>query len=176
MDQEVFKILHQLAGKSGFLDGLLVFLAEYLPYLLIIIFLALIFRSFRENGINWVKRFYFIFLTILSLLIGRGIIVSAIRFFWPRPRPFVALNFEPLINMAAAPSFPSGHAALFFTLAAVAYLINRRWGIYLFIGAIINALARVAVGVHWPLDIVGGAVLGIIVVLFLRRLLPSPSK
>ncbi len=76
--------------------------------------------------------------------------------------------------MAAAPAFPSGHAAIFFALAAVAYLINRRWGIYLFIGAVINALARVAVGVHWPIDVVGGAFLGIVVVLVLQRLLPKP--
>lgn len=174
MDQQIFQLLHQIAGKSGILDGLLVFLAEYLPYLLVIIFLLLFFFSFRKDETSWLRRFYFLFLTVLSLLIGRGIVVAVIKFFWPYPRPFVALDFKPLIDMAAAPAFPSGHAAIFFALAAVAYLINRRWGIYLFIGAVINALARVAVGVHWPIDVVGGAFLGIVVVLVLQRLLPKP--
>ena len=41
--------------------------------------------------------------------------------------------------------------------------------------ALIMGLARIFVGVHWPSDILGGAVIGLISVIIIRKLLPSPE-
>lgn len=56
--------------------------------------------------------------------------------------------------------FPSLHAANFFAMAVVAWTVDRRLGIAAVAVAIAVALSRVYLGVHWPGDILGGAVWG----------------
>ena len=60
------------------------------------------------------------------------------------------------------PSYPSGHAAIAFAAAAVLALAGRRWWLALsaFGGAALISLSRVYLGLHYPSDIAGGAVLG----------------
>jgi len=63
-------------------------------------------------------------------------------------------------------SFPSGHAARAFLIAAVASALGPTWlAILLWIWAPLVAIARVAMGVHYMSDIVAGAILGVIVAL-----------
>ncbi|MBI4094332.1 MAG: phosphatase PAP2 family protein, partial [Candidatus Liptonbacteria bacterium] len=45
--------------------------------------------------------------------------------------------------------------------AAAMWWQNRAWGWWFFALALVNGAARVAAGVHWPLDIAGGAFVGI---------------
>ncbi len=80
---------------------------------------------------------------------------------WFRLRPFVTLGFQPLIDVPAwSKSFPSDHAAAAFFAA---YLIARtrsswRWAYAL---AAFVALGRVAVGVHYPTDVLFGSCVGL---------------
>ena len=59
------------------------------------------------------------------------------------------------------PSFPSNMAAVAFAFAMGTWLYNRKLGGVLFIPAVLVAFARVYVGVHFPLDVIAGAVIGI---------------
>jgi membrane-associated phospholipid phosphatase len=59
-------------------------------------------------------------------------------------------------------SFTSGHAIITFAIAGLLLLVlPRRWGIVAFVLASCNALARVYLGAHNPLDVVGGAAIGL---------------
>ncbi len=70
-------------------------------------------------------------------------------------------------------SFPSGHAARAFMIAVLATALGPGWlSIGLWIWAPLVALARVAMGVHYVSDIVGGFVLGILSGLLILQLLP----
>jgi len=87
--------------------------------------------------------------------LGLGVIIS-------RARPFAALSevhkliaFEPAYD-----SFPSGHATITFALAFMIARVDRDWGAAFLILAVLTALGRVFVGVHYPLDILGGALVG----------------
>jgi undecaprenyl-diphosphatase len=79
-----------------------------------------------------------------------------------RPRPFVthpaALH---LFSAHAADSgFPSDHATAAFAIATAVLLRDRRWGVVAMVLACVLAAGRVAMGVHYPTDVLAGAALG----------------
>ncbi len=74
------------------------------------------------------------------------------------PRPFV-FNQPPLFYHAADNGFPSDHALLTFLIAWLAALFNKRAGLALALLAVAVGAARVAAGVHYGVDIVGGALI-----------------
>jgi undecaprenyl-diphosphatase len=167
-DVALFNSIHGLAGVSRLLDFMGIFFAEYAGYFLIGIFLVWLFWKYEGR-----QRLYILLFTSLSLIISRGIMTEVIRFAYHRLRPFVALQFTPLIEQADKGSFPSGHATFYFALAAAIWLRDRRAGSYFFAAAALMGLARVFVGVHWPLDIIGGALVACATVYVVRLLLAS---
>ena len=79
-------------------------------------------------------------------------------------RPHVA---DPLVAVPRSASFPSGHAATSFACATVLAVLVPRAAPFLFVLAAAIAYSRLYVGVHWPLDVVAGAALGIATALLL---------
>lgn len=148
---QFFQFIYSFAGKSPVLDAFGIFLAEYLPYFLVagLFFFLASYRSWRKRGV--VTAF-----SLFSLVLSYGIIAYFIGFFFPMDRPFVVIDFVPLVGKVPAASFPSGHATVFFTLAFILLCLNRSWGWSYFFAAILVSVGRVFVGVHWPLDILGG--------------------
>ncbi|MGS0682739.1 phosphatase PAP2 family protein [Shewanella sp. 125m-7] len=87
-----------------------------------------------------------------------------------RPRPCHALadgvaSFEPADKF----SLPSGHTAAAFVMATSIYLVYPSLFYITIFWALAIGLARVVLGVHYPLDILAGAMLGIISVLLSRQ-------
>lgn len=171
MDISVLNILHSWAGVSAVGDWFAIVAAKYLPWGLAIAALTLVFRDSSR-----VKRLENLVFVALSLLVSRGLITELIRYFVERERPFVAFGFEPLIEQSVTYAFPSGHAAVFFALAAAVWFINRKWGWWFGALALVNGIARVIVGVHWPTDIIAGALLGVLCALTVRLLLNKIPK
>jgi undecaprenyl-diphosphatase len=79
-----------------------------------------------------------------------------------RPRPFVAdpRGVHLFARHAADASFPSDHATAAFAIATAVLLRDRRWGGVVLAFAAVLAVGRVAVGVHYPTDVLAGAALG----------------
>lgn len=88
-----------------------------------------------------------------------------------RVRPCAALpNVRLLVDCGAGKSFPSTHAVNNFAAAVVIGYFYRRWlSLALTIAAVIG-FSRVYVGVHYPFDVLGGAVLGCLIALFVLLL------
>lgn len=167
-DRIGFEYFHQFAGKFKLLDFLGVFLAQYLPYLLILA--AIIFF------IRYRQPFQFLAFVVLAILLARGLLTDLIRLIYPHPRPFLELGFESLIKASDSFSFPSGHAAVFFTLAFSLWLANKKWGAFFFAAAILVSLGRIFVGVHWPLDIIGGFLVSAFSVIVIKWILPLDKQ
>lgn len=78
------------------------------------------------------------------------------------PRPFIQEGIIPLVRESGF-SFPSGHMTVFSALAVAGYFINKKLGIVLLIIAFLVGLSRIVIGVHTPIDIIGGFCVGSIV-------------
>ena len=89
------------------------------------------------------------------------IMVHLIRCFYVRPRPFVALDIDSLIYHSPNGSLPSMHAVSAFVIAVAIWHVNKSAGKWALALAAIAGLSRVMVGVHYPLDILLGALLAI---------------
>ena len=74
--------------------------------------------------------------------------------------PFVYPEPEPLVSVPRTGAFPSGHASTAFACATVIAWASRRLAAPAYVLAAAIAWSRVYVGVHWPLDVLGGALLG----------------
>jgi len=93
----------------------------------------------------------------LALAVGK--VISEIV---DRARPFVQdpHGVHLFSSHTADASFPSDHATGAFAVAMAIWLRNRRWGTVALVAAALLSVGRVAIGVHFPSDVVAGAALG----------------
>lgn len=163
MNEKLFGILWGFAHKSGLLDSGIIFFAKYLTYFLVIALLIWLFSKETRKRI-------FIFAELsLSVILARGLITEWIRFAYYHPRPFEALGLQSLIPESGA-SFPSGHMTFFFSLGLVLWFYNRKFGSWFLGLSFVVGIARIMAGVHWPLDILGGIVVGILCAILVHKL------
>lgn len=106
---------------------------------------------------------------LIAGVIARGVFVEIIRYFYHRPRPYIVQNIQPLLDETSW-SFPSGHAAFMFAVATIVFIKNRTLGVVMYVLAIATGISRVMAHVHWISDIIGGAVLGILVALLIEKI------
>lgn len=94
---------------------------------------------------------------ILGLIIGNGILKNLIQ----RQRPcWIDTNILLLIPNPTDFSFPSGHTLASFEASIMILLHSKKWGIPAIILSILIAFSRMYLFVHFPTDILGGAILG----------------
>lgn len=119
--------------------------------------LYLPFRKSGEERQGAIKDAAFIFGSVFLTYA----IVAVIKILVQYPRPFKTLSdLHVLIVLPTDYSFPSGHAAVTMALATAVYFFRKRLGTLLFAFAFIVGLARIYVGVHYPLDVGVGFLLG----------------
>ena len=113
-----------------------------------------------------------LFMLTTAAVLFADVIATGLKFATDRPRPYVAFREqEPLLETPLDLSLPSGHAATSFAGATMlAFLLGRRWAAVLLVLALLVASSRVYVGVHYPLDVAAGALIGVGVTLVLRWL------
>ena len=98
--------------------------------------------------------------------------VAALKALIDRPRP--PLRYaepKPLVPTPHDASFPSGHAATSFVAATMLSFAFPRLRLPFALLAAAVAFSRVYVGVHYPLDVIGGAVLGVLIATLLAWLI-----
>jgi undecaprenyl-diphosphatase len=159
LDISVLYFFNGLAGQWPVFDLFVVFFASYFQYILVAVFIVLLLTSKYSN---W-KRFNILFVSALAAVIARLVLAELIRLFFYRARPFLAYHNIYALLTDYESSFPSGHTIFFFAFSMVIYKYNRKWGWFFFIASLPICIARVIAGVHYPSDIIGGMILGLLV-------------
>lgn len=122
-----------------------------------------------------------VFVALTAVALASWIVFAGNELYF-RLRPFdAALEHEVMVLLyrPTDSSFPSNSAAVAFAAAGGVWLISRRAGLALFGLAIAYGTARVYGGIHYPLDILGGAVVGLVAAAmahgFWRLIDPAPA-
>ncbi len=106
---------------------------------------------------------FFLLCLILSVAASDMIGSQIMKPTFDRPRPNVAgLDVNLKSDHFGGKSFPSNHSANMFALATFLSMVFRRWKWAFYAFAATIAYSRIYVGVHYPLDVIGGAALGIV--------------
>lgn len=161
MDAQFLMLMNGLVGRYAVLDFLVRFFCNdyVVPTALSLMLVALWFwgsgRVDREKNQRAVLQ------AIVTVLLA-NLIVKVFNLTMFRPRPFADHAVTLYFYRPTDSSFPSNAAASGFAFASAVWLINRRAGSFMALLATLWALARAFAGVHYPLDIVAGAVIGIL--------------
>lgn len=172
IDTNIYLYLHSFAGLSPLLDLFIIFCAVYLPYTLGAIAILYVLFSSRKRAEK--------ILAFLSaggaIVVARFAIGSLLRIIFLRERPMLALHVQSLFPENSY-SFPSGHALVLFAATGVLYFYNKRLGIFFGIFSTIACIGRIMAGVHYPSDILGGAIIGLAVASAVEHwLIPQVKK
>ncbi len=98
------------------------------------------------------------------------LIAFFIKVFFPTIRPFLT-DGQPVLTLTVPhdAAFPSQHTALAFAVAVTIFMHDRKVGSLFLIGAFAVGISRVMANVHYPIDIMGGALIGTITAVIFER-------
>ncbi|QNK87144.1 phosphatase PAP2 family protein [Sporosarcina sp. resist] len=175
IDYQLFELINQFAGQNNTFDQIVLWFSKYGPILFGVVFVWLWFSKSENQNDN--REIVLFALTIVIITLGIDKIIEMTYF---RPRPYVNHAVTLLVEKSNLdPSFPSNHAAGSFALALALFWKRRTAGSILLISAFFMALSRVFIGVHYPLDLLAGAMVALAVtyvVMSQSRLLESPTN
>jgi len=142
----------QLDVFFQFISDSVSYLSWGLPVLLILIALA------QKQDFWQAKSVYVLFSVALASLFS-----FILKHIIDRVRPFEAYDFLEKLSGGGSPSFPSGHTTAAFALSVGLILVYPKWYIIIpaILWAILAAYSRMSLGVHYPSDVLAGALLGI---------------
>ncbi len=159
MNEFELKILNFIQDniKCGFLDFLMpivTLLGEGGVFWIVTAAVLLVFKKTRKVG------------AMMGIALALGFVVGnlTLKPLVARVRPYdmPGVNIELLVDSLSDKSFPSGHTLACFEAATVLFIANKRIGIPALVLAVLVAFSRLYLYVHYPTDVLCGAVLGIL--------------
>jgi membrane-associated phospholipid phosphatase len=154
IDKAVFNWINQ-SWRNGFFDWLMPLLSGN-PYFIPLLIISLVLLVWKGG----VKGRVCVFVVLFVVLAGDGWICHTLKDLLGRPRPFRVMEVHLLVGRSDSGSMPSAHAANWFAAATVLWWYYRRRVRFMFLLALAVSLSRIYNGVHYPSDVLVGAVLG----------------
>lgn len=135
---------------------------------ILIVAVFIYFKSLRKAGI----------LMGISLLLEFLLNNLIIKNLFARIRPYEVIDgLILLVGKAPDYSFPSGHTGSAFALAVVIFMVmDRKYGVIALILASLMGFSRLYVGIHYPSDVLGGVILGVVTSVIAVKCFPDSSR
>ncbi|KKQ72443.1 MAG: Phosphatidylglycerophosphatase B-like protein [Berkelbacteria bacterium GW2011_GWB1_38_5] len=166
IDDSVLLSINYFANSSVALQKIFIVTGVYLIYSVPIILVILWF--FQEETKKIVLR-----ATLSGIVAWMGV-AAILGKMINRPRPFESVPVQELFFHRPDYSFPSDHASFLFAIAFSLWFSGyKKIATIALIIAVIISVSRVAIGVHYPSDIIGGALIGFIIA-WLIKVLDKP--
>ena len=170
-DSGISEWISGLAGECSVCDSVMALICTdfFIPVSISLYMLLLWFGT--GDPAQRVKTQYGVMCAAASLGIACGFVSLINNFVELWDRPFVEGEnarqaAETLFYLPHDPSFPSNLAAVAFGAAAGLWIYNRKASIPIFVLAVLWSISRMYAGIHYPLDILGGMGVGIVVAFF----------
>ena len=175
-EMSLFHAVNQFVGISGLFDSIV---NQFAINNLVKngLFIGLFWLAWFSRVSDQIKRYtdlcFVLSAVVISLFVNRAI--ATMMPFRPRPMFWTDIGFikpnlgSTHLSLENFTSFPSDHAALYLALTTGFWFIARPIAVAMAIWSALCLLARIYLGLHFPGDIAGGAAIGIIVTLILRR-------
>ena len=159
IDIKLLRYIH--INRIESLDNFLYFLSYLTTYITICVFIVLIIIYLKKRS----KKILNSFLILLSIVLSSSLASFFFKILFSRERPFLTYKEITKLSQAGSMSFPSGHTTEVFALAfGISFLFpQKKFVIPVFIWAILVAYSRMALGVHYPFDVLAGIVLSLII-------------
>lgn len=159
MNLYFFEIINGLAYKSVLMDKMMIGISNYLPYVFMATLVCMyLYGFYKESKILRRTAIDIVTMTIIDMLLS-----FVIGYIYPEARPFVGHNVNQLIQHVPNSSFPSNHALGTMAIALGLIAPYRTCGMVFACLAIVVGVSRVYVGVHYPIDILGGFALALLI-------------
>ena len=150
MNMELFRLINNLANKNGVMDGIMIFVSNYVPYIYMAVIIIVFILGLKQKKCEYRKiAFSTVVITIINLMIN-----LIIRSIFHVDRPFIHNKVNLLVPHDTASSFPSNHATGTMSIALGLGKYNRILEIIMTILSIIVGFSRVYVGDHYPVDVI----------------------
>ena len=157
MNDYLLLLINGLAGRSSLLDTLMLFMARDLVFVVALV--AVICLGLLAYKKEWRPIIYFV-----ATLTASFVLLKLLSMLNVDHRPFMDHHLTQLLPHASGKSFPSDHTTVSAAIAVGILFFTRfkKVGALLFVAAILVGFSRIFVGVHYPADILGGLLTGLI--------------
>ena len=158
IDTQLFYLLNNLAGQSPLFDAVIVFLASYLAYILVTLFLVFLFFSQYQKR----EKLQIFWVTVISTALRGSALSNSFVFSTIArglSRRFPSINCLPTMRGRFLPGMQ--HSSSRWRQQSISTIKNGAY--FFFLATTLITVSRVIAGIHYPSDIVGGALIGIAV-------------
>ncbi|MEH7012316.1 undecaprenyl-diphosphatase [Neobacillus niacini] len=168
VNENIFRLINDLGKQHSFFNPFFVFIAEYMVVFLAMVVFTFWFTRKHKNRIMVIcGSITFVVAEIIGKVAGK---------IHSNHQPFAELsNVNKLIEKAVDNSFPSDHTILFFSFCVTFWLFRGGRGFIWVLLAFLVGISRIWVGVHYPADILVGAMISIVSAFVVFRVVPKLS-
>lgn len=161
MDQKLFKLINDLAGKNVLVDNIMIFASKKIRYIFAFVLFFMWLRDYSYKKV--------IYQSVISIMINICInaLINQMTF---RPRPFMTRKANVLIPSKNDSTYISKHTLLTFAVSTTIYMYNKIYGFIMFGMSALTGLSRIWTGAHYPYDVIRSAFIGSIVSFVVNKL------